>query len=140
MPKLKDNRDIRRAPGGSPMSDNTEAKPNHAASRSERNACAAFGYHWKYVVERGHDDGRGDDGLVSRLGRPMTSSAASDSVIECARVNAVTTLRIPMSAGRAAWTGSQRPEFLSNTAGSSSESKNSKWSMPLNMCHTPALK
>ncbi len=63
---------------------------------------------------------------VNLLGRRTTSSAASESVIECASVKAVTTFRMLSSAGRARGTGSQRPAVRSSTAGSSNDNRNSR--------------
>ncbi len=65
-----------------------------------------------------------------RDGSEITDSAASASVIECAAVKAVTTLSTSQNAGA--------KRAASSTAGSSSESRNSTWSKPIQMCHTPS--
>ena len=65
---------------------------------------------------------------TSRDGRATSSSVARISVIECATVNAVTTLATSTAAGRKALTACQRPCSRRTTAGSSSVSRNSTWS------------
>ena len=62
---------------------------------------------------------------VRRAGMATTCSAASDSVSECAAVNAVTVRTTSASAGRIAGTGAQAPSWRRRTAGSSSAIRNS---------------
>ena len=79
---------------------------------------------------------------TQRDGRLTTPSAASDSVIECASVNAVTTFTTSKNAARKLAAGCQRrPATLdrTSTAGSSSDSRNRMWSKPVQMCQTPSL-
>src|SRR6185503_16382528 len=64
-----------------------------------------------------------------RDGSDTTESAASARVIECATVKAVTTRNTSQNAGA--------KRGADNTAGSSSDSRNSTWSKPIQMCQTP---
>ena len=61
---------------------------------------------------------------IQREGSDTSPSAASDSVIECAMVNAVTILATSMKAARKLAAGCQEPPRRSSTAGSNSDSKN----------------
>src|ERR1700728_228298 len=54
---------------------------------------------------------------VSRLGRRTTSNAAKVRVIECARVNAVTTFNMLKKAGLALGAGPQGPLLFDKNAG-----------------------
>ena len=79
---------------------------------------------------------------TQRDGRLTTPSAASDSVIECASVNAVTTFTTSQNAGAKLGAGNQRRSCAlarTSTAGNSSDSRNRTWSNPVQMCHTPSL-
>ena len=74
---------------------------------------------------------------TQREGRVTHSSAASDSVIECAAVKAVTTATTSRSACPKRGTPIHRPSRRRNTAGSSSATRKRMWSRPIQMCHTP---
>ena len=77
-----------------------------------------------------------------RDGKLMRPSTASDSIIECASVNAVTTFTTSQNAGPKLGAGNHRrscgPDRTS-TAGNSSDSRKSTWSNPVQMCQTPSL-
>ena len=77
---------------------------------------------------------------TTRDGSAIKPSVASDKVIECARVNAVTTRSTSHAAGANRGTGDQRGggPVSSSTAGSNSEIRNRMWSRPIQMCQTPS--
>ena len=102
------------------MSASTEAKPNPCSSPNAKAMRARLSVKsGKTLLSAATMIEAAITDSVNRLGRRTTSSAASVSVIECASVKAVTTLRMLTNAGRACGTGSQWPPRRSSTAGSS---------------------
>ncbi len=75
---------------------------------------------------------------TSLEGSDMTPKAARLSVMEWATVNEVTILKTSQKAGGKRSTACQRPPASVSTAGRSSDSRNSMWSKPIQICHTPS--
>ncbi len=96
--------------GGSPISASTEAKPKPCSSpkaKAMRQRASVISGNTLFTAATMIEAAITDS--VSRPGSRMMSSAASDSVSECASVNAVTTLRMLSDAGAACGRACQRP-------------------------------
>lgn len=74
---------------------------------------------------------------TSRDGSVTRSSAASESVIEWASVNAVTTHSTSRAAAPKRSTSRHCRPFRTSTAGNRRASRKRTWSMPIQMCQPP---
>src|SRR5258706_471424 len=73
-----------------------------------------------------------------REGSAITDSAASESVIECATVNEVATLKTSQKVSANRCAGAHCRLLKMKTEGRSNDKRNKMWSKPIQMCHVPS--